>query len=74
MDRLLTKIVDNVQITIRNIHIRYENKKTLGGLQYSMGLTLKELLINTTNPEWEPKFFDRMISENRSNTHFDLIN
>jgi hypothetical protein len=32
MDRLVTKIVDNVQITIKNIHVRYENSQNMGGL------------------------------------------
>ena len=29
VDRLITKIVDNLQLTIRNIHIRYEDMKSI---------------------------------------------
>jgi hypothetical protein len=43
MDRLLNKIVDNVQVIIRDIHVRYEND--IAAIPYSMGFTLSELTI-----------------------------
>ena len=54
LDRLITKIVDNVQLKIKNIHIRYESPASMGGVPYSMGMTLKSLTIQTTNSRWEP--------------------
>lgn len=41
MDKLLTKIVDNLQLTIKNIHIRFENNGVIGGNQFTLGFTLK---------------------------------
>ena len=43
---MLTKIIDNVQVTIRDIHIRYEDELTK---KYSFGVTLEELKIYTVN-------------------------
>jgi vacuolar protein sorting-associated protein 13A/C len=37
---LTTKIVDNIQISIKNLHIRYEDCQNFGK-PFSMGLTLE---------------------------------
>jgi len=51
-------------VTVRNIHIRYEDR-TPEGVPYSLGFTLKGLSINTTSHQWEPHFFDRTLAENK---------
>lgn len=53
-DKLITKILDNLQLTIKNIHIRYEDRLSTGDHPFSMGVTLKELSASTTNNEWVP--------------------
>ena len=40
VDRLITKIVDNLQVTIKNIHIRYEDDQSIPGCPFSFGFTL----------------------------------
>ncbi|CAN6662886.1 intermembrane lipid transfer protein Vps13p [Trichomonascus vanleenenianus] len=55
-DSLVTKIVDNLQITIKNIHIRYEDKDSVPGHPYSLGATLHELSAVSTDGEWNPIF------------------
>lgn len=66
MDRLITKVVDNIQLTIKNIHIRYEDRISIGSdSPFSLGFTLKELSVNTTNKEWQSAFFDRLLAENK---------
>jgi len=45
LDRKLIKILDNVQITIKNIHVRYEGGTWLRDHPFSLGITLKELSI-----------------------------
>lgn len=49
---LVTKIIENVQVTIRNIHVRFEDP-TIGS---ALGLTLGELSAVSTNSDWEPAF------------------
>lgn len=53
---LVTKIVDNVQVTIRNIHVRYEDDGVLTESPYAIGATLQELLALSTDENWVPSF------------------
>ena len=56
MESLTTKIVDNLQITIRNIHLRYEDRDTFTKVPYAVGLTLQELSAVSTDENWIPGF------------------
>lgn len=55
---MLSKIVDNLQVQIKGIHVRFEDtmffKQPL-----SMGLTLEKFSARTTNEAWAPEFIDR---------------
>lgn len=55
-DSLVTKIIDNLQITINNIHIRYEDNSSVPGHEFSIGISLKEISAVSTNENWEPSF------------------
>lgn len=55
-ESLVTKIVDNVQVTIRNIHIRYEDEEVLTESPYAVGATLQELSALSTDENWVPSF------------------
>lgn len=55
-ETLVTKIVDNLQVTIRNIHIRYEDDHVLTESPYSFGVTLAELSATSTDENWIPSF------------------
>lgn len=55
-ESLVTKIVDNLQITIKNIHIRYEDQESVPGHPLSVGMTLEELSAVSTDDEWNPTF------------------
>ena len=54
--KISTKIIDNLQITVKNIHLRFEDEisKT-----YAFGVTLEELKMFTVNKNDEPEFVDR---------------
>ena len=58
MMNLTSKILDNIQVSIKNIHIRFEDANNYE-LPLSMGLTMEKLEIETTNEKWEREFFDR---------------
>lgn len=55
-ENLITKIIDNLQVTIRNIHIRYEDDSVLTESPYSIGITLDELSAVSTDDSWLPSF------------------
>ena len=55
MERLTIRIIDNLQVRVQNVHVRYE-EYSCGA---AFGLTLQELTINTTNERWEKQFIDR---------------
>lgn len=53
---LTTAIIDNLQISIRNVHFRYEDSIASPGHPFTVGFTLKELSAVSTDSEWNPTF------------------
>ena len=53
---MVVKIVDNIQLRIQDIHIRFEDHLTK---QYSFGITLEELNVFTVNKNDDSEFIDR---------------
>ena len=62
---LVTKIVDNVQVTIKNIHVRYEDSISAPGHPFALGITLEEFSAISTDGEWTPTF----IQDSTKTTH-----
>ena len=55
-DSLVTKIVDNLQVTIKNIHIRYEDSISAPGHPFGLGITLEEISAISTDGQWKPTY------------------
>ncbi|SCU93408.1 LADA_0G02938g1_1 [Lachancea dasiensis] len=54
---LVTKVVDNVQVSIKNIHVRYEDMENVfAEVPYSVGMTLSEISVVSTDENWQPSF------------------
>lgn len=53
---LTTAIVDNVQVSIKNVHLRYEDSIATPGHPFAVGLTLKEMSAVSTDSDWRPTF------------------
>lgn len=53
---LVTAIVDNLQVSVRNVHIRYEDAIATPGHPFAIGLTLKEMSAVSTDENWQPAF------------------
>ncbi|PNY25073.1 Vacuolar protein sorting-associated protein 13 [Tolypocladium capitatum] len=53
---LVTKIADNLQVTVKNIHIRYEDSISAPGHPFALGLTLEEFSAVSTDGQWKPTF------------------
>eukprot|EP01098_Paradermamoeba_levis_P016483 TRINITY_DN8923_c0_g1_i1.p1 TRINITY_DN8923_c0_g1~~TRINITY_DN8923_c0_g1_i1.p1 ORF type:complete len:237 (-),score=82.50 TRINITY_DN8923_c0_g1_i1:49-759(-) len=54
--RLVTKIVDNLQIYINKVHFRYEDSGTAQKDLFSLGITLESLHAQSTDENWSPMF------------------
>ena len=54
MNSLVTAIIDNLQVSIKNIHIRYEDSLAAPGHPFALGLTLKEFSAVSTDQNWIP--------------------
>ncbi|KAL5628611.1 hypothetical protein BROUX41_003359 [Berkeleyomyces rouxiae] len=55
---LITKIMDNVQVQIKNIHIRYEDSVSAPNHPFALGITLQEFSAVTTDGSWKPMFME----------------
>ncbi|KAL4752965.1 hypothetical protein BDW72DRAFT_191535 [Aspergillus terricola var. indicus] len=53
---LVTAVIDNLQISIKNVHFRYEDSIASPGHPFAVGFTLKELSAVSTDSEWRPTF------------------
>lgn len=53
---MVTAVVDNLQISIKNVHLRYEDSVASPGHPFAAGVTLKELSAVSTDSEWNPTF------------------
>jgi vacuolar protein sorting-associated protein 13A/C len=53
---LVTKIVDNLQVTVKNIHVRYEDAISAPGHPFALGVTLEGFSAVSTDGEWQPTF------------------
>ncbi len=59
---LITKIVDNLQIEVRNIHLRYEDNLSVPGHPFACGATLSQFSAVSTNEDWLPAFISKAVN------------
>ncbi|GFY53155.1 putative vacuolar protein, partial [Trichonephila inaurata madagascariensis] len=57
MENLVTTIVNNVQVSLQNVHIRYEDSVSTSG-PLACGLVLQNLTAVTTNSKWKATQID----------------
>ena len=59
---MVVKILDNLQVRFKNVHIRieapFDNNHT------SLGISLEEMFVVNTNDKWEEEFIDRNVNKN----------
>uniref|UniRef100_A0A915HM71 Chorein N-terminal domain-containing protein n=1 Tax=Romanomermis culicivorax TaxID=13658 RepID=A0A915HM71_ROMCU len=53
-EKMVTQVIKNLQITIKNIHIRYEDQFTNRKRPFALGFTLGRLFFQTTDANWTP--------------------
>lgn len=55
VNQLLTKILNNLQFSVKNIHVRYEDNMSAPGHRFAAGVTLSELSAISTDENWIPQ-------------------
>ena len=55
-ESVTTAIVDNLQVSVKNIHIRYEDSIASPGHPFALGLTLQEFSAVSTDKDWRPSY------------------
>lgn len=55
---LTVMVINNPQITVKNIHIRYEDSISRPGHPFAAGVTLAGFTAETTDGDWVPKFVE----------------
>ena len=56
VNSLVTKIVDNLQVTVKNIHIRFEDRTSNKERLFTVGILLKNLSAFSTDENWNATF------------------
>ena len=60
-EKLTAQIINNVQIKVSNIHIRYEDENPTKKIPFALGITLSHFFVHTTNENWERSFLSEML-------------
>ncbi|XP_074956200.1 intermembrane lipid transfer protein VPS13C isoform X1 [Phalacrocorax aristotelis] len=58
LEKLATQVIKNVQVKITGIHVKYEDDITNPKCPVSLGMTLGELSLLTTNENWTPSILN----------------
>ncbi|EJU02006.1 hypothetical protein DACRYDRAFT_22408 [Dacryopinax primogenitus] len=58
ISQLSTRILNNLQITVKNVHIRYEDKLSVPAHPFAAGITLAGFLAVSTNENWMETFIE----------------
>jgi hypothetical protein len=56
---LIGTVVENLQIQINNVHIRYEDDISYPGRPFAAGFYLESLAAHTCDESWNPRFVHR---------------
>jgi hypothetical protein len=59
IQQLVTCIVDNLEVRVSNIHIRYEDSISIPGKTFCCGITLDSIFLTTTDENWNVRFVKR---------------
>ena len=56
VESVTTAVVDNLQVSVKNIHIRYEDSISAPGHPFALGFTLQEFSAVSTDGNWKPSY------------------
>ena len=49
---LASNIVENIQLNVSNVHLRYEDATTVPGVSFAIGCQIKHLSAQSTDKSW----------------------
>ncbi|XP_050720689.1 intermembrane lipid transfer protein VPS13D-like isoform X3 [Eriocheir sinensis] len=52
----MTNIIENIQLKIRDVHLRYEDDRCFPGQIFACGLTIDSLALQSSDEHWIPRF------------------
>ncbi|XP_054711435.1 intermembrane lipid transfer protein Vps13-like [Uloborus diversus] len=61
-EKLITQIIKNLQVKIKDIHLRYEDNFSDPKLPFSLGFTLHNLSFETTDEKWTPAVIQESVN------------
>ena len=73
VDRLLTKLVDNLEFHVRNVHVRYEDHVSNVQRPFAFGFTLSALHVKSTNEHYQETYVNRVDDSAAQRAIFKLI-
>lgn len=62
-ESILAQIIYNVQVSIQNVHIRFEDTNFVPNCALSCGIAFQSLTAITTNSRWKPAQIDANVSK-----------
>ncbi|CAK1598970.1 unnamed protein product [Parnassius mnemosyne] len=63
VEKLATQIIKNVQLKIKDIHIRYEDSITNPKAPFSFGITLHNISVYTTDENWKQTVIQEAVTK-----------
>ncbi|CAF3899768.1 unnamed protein product, partial [Rotaria magnacalcarata] len=54
VERMQLQVIRNLELSIRNIHVVYEDKSTKPNHPFAFGFTLNYITLHTTTSDWKP--------------------
>lgn len=58
ISQLVTKVIDNIQITVENVHFRYEDSLSDPGNTFAAGITLASFTVDSCDANWQKTFVE----------------
>ncbi|GMR36378.1 hypothetical protein PMAYCL1PPCAC_06573 [Pristionchus mayeri] len=55
---LLSTVLNNIQLIVTNVHIRYEDSTSICGRSFCAGVRIQNVVVQTTNHRWKPGFVE----------------
>ncbi|XP_056003796.1 intermembrane lipid transfer protein VPS13A-like isoform X2 [Ostrea edulis] len=62
-EKMAAQIIKNLQVQVQNIHIRYEDAYTNPAHPFAIGVSLAELLFQTTDENWKPCVLKEVVNQ-----------
>lgn len=66
----ITNVVENLQLEVNDVHIRYEDTLTIPNQKIACGITLDSLIAQSCDSNWEPVLVNPF---DRNNCTFKLV-